>query len=97
MWWFGASPRRAAPKGQTPSSPAQHRREELPSYTGSSSASATHDLVRLPDVDREPVTAIYTAEVHTVTLETSLEDVKNRMDELETERAHLTDYITGTR
>jgi CBS domain-containing protein len=23
--------------------------------------------------------------------------VKNRMDELETERAHLTNYITGTR
>ena len=23
--------------------------------------------------------------------------VKNRIDELETERAHLTDYITGTR
>ncbi len=73
----------------------------------------------------EPVTAIYTAEVYTVTLETSLEDVmrmmtehrvrhapvvtdgrlggivsigdvvKNRIDELETERAALTDYITG--
>ena len=75
----------------------------------------------------ELVTTIYTAEVHTVTPETSLEDVmrmmterrvrhapvvvdgglrgivsigdvvKNRIDELETERAHLTDYITGTR
>ena len=75
----------------------------------------------------EEVTAIYTAQVHTVTPETSLEDVmrmmterrirhapvvvdgglrgivsigdvvKNRMDELETERAALTDYITGTR
>ena len=75
----------------------------------------------------ELVTAIYTAEVHTVTPETSLEDVmrmmterrvrhapvvvdgglrgivsigdvvKNRIDELETERAHLTDYITGAR
>jgi CBS domain-containing protein len=75
----------------------------------------------------EPVTDIYTAEVHTLTPETSLEDVmrmmteyrvrhapvvvdgglrgivsigdvvKNRMDELETERAALTDYITGTR
>ena len=75
----------------------------------------------------EMVTAIYTAEVHTVTPETSLEDVmrmmtgrrvrhapvvvggglrgivsignvvKNRIDELETERAHLTDYITGAR
>jgi signal-transduction protein with cAMP-binding, CBS, and nucleotidyltransferase domain len=73
----------------------------------------------------EPVTAIYTAEVHTVTPGTSLEDVmrmmterrvrhapvvtdgrlggivsigdvvKNRIDELETERAALTDYITG--
>jgi len=75
----------------------------------------------------ELVTAIYTAEVHTVTPETMLEDVmrmmterrvrhapvvvdgglrgivsigdvvKSRIDELETERAHLTDYITGTR
>jgi CBS domain-containing protein len=75
----------------------------------------------------EPVTAIYTAEVYTVTPETSLEDVarmmtehrvrhapvvvggglrgivsigdvvKNRIDELETERTALTDYITGTR
>jgi len=74
----------------------------------------------------ELVTAIYTAEVHTVTPETSLEDVmrmmterrvrhapvvvdgglrgivsigdvvKNRIDELETERTHLTNYITGT-
>ena len=75
----------------------------------------------------EPVTAIYTAEVYTVTPETSLEEVarmmterrvrhapvvvdgglrgivsigdvvKNRIDELETERAALTDYITGAR
>jgi len=75
----------------------------------------------------EEVTAIYTAEVHTVTPETSLEEVmrmmtrhrvrhapvvvdgglrgivsigdvvKSRMDELETERAALTDYITGAR
>ena len=75
----------------------------------------------------EPVTAIYTADVHTVTPETSLEEVarmmterrvrhapvtvdgdlrgivsigdvvKTRIDELETERAALTDYITGTR
>ena len=74
----------------------------------------------------ELVTAIYTAGVHTVTPETSLEDVmrmmterrvrhapvvldgglrgivsigdvvKNRIDELETERTHLTNYITGT-
>lgn len=75
----------------------------------------------------EAVTAIYTAEVRTVTPQTSLEEVmrmmtehrvrhapvvvdgalggivsigdvvKNRIDELETERAALTDYITGTR
>ena len=75
----------------------------------------------------EEVTAIYTAEVYTVTPQTSIEEVmrmmtehrvrhapvvvdgglraivsigdvvKNRIDELETERAHLTDYITGTR
>ena len=75
----------------------------------------------------EPVTAIYTAEVYTVSPETSLEEVarmmterrvrhapvvvdgglrgivsigdvvKNRIDELETERAALTDYITGAR
>ena len=75
----------------------------------------------------ELVTVIFTAEVHTVTPATSLEDVmrmmterrvrhapvvvdgglrgivsigdvvKNRIDELETERAHLTDYITGAR
>ena len=75
----------------------------------------------------EPVTAIYTAEVHTVTQQTPIEEVmrmmterrvrhapvvgdgglqgivsigdvvKNRIDELETERAHLTNYITGTR
>ncbi len=75
----------------------------------------------------EPVTAIYTADVHTVTPETPLEEVerimtehrvrhapvmadgglrgivsigdvvKSRIDELETERAALTDYITGTR
>jgi CBS domain-containing protein len=73
----------------------------------------------------EPVTEIYTAEVHTVTPDTSVEEVmrimterrvrhapvvvdrgllgivsigdvvKNRIDELETERAALTDYITG--
>ena len=79
------------------------------------------------EVMSELVTAIYTAEVHTVTPETSLEDVmrmmterrvrhapvvvdgglrgivsigdvvKDRIDELETERAHLTDYITGAR
>ena len=75
----------------------------------------------------EPVTAIYTAEVRTVTPETSLEEVmrmmteyrvrhapvvvdgslrgivsigdvvKNRIDELETERAALHDYITSAR
>jgi CBS domain-containing protein len=75
----------------------------------------------------EPVTAIYTAEVHTVTPDTELEEVarmmterrirhapvtvdgalrgivsigdvvKSRIGELETERAALTDYISGTR
>jgi CBS domain-containing protein len=75
----------------------------------------------------EPVTAIYTAEVFTVTPQTSIEEVmrmmtqhrvrhapvvadgglrgivsigdvvKTRIDELETERAALTDYITGSR
>ncbi len=74
----------------------------------------------------EPVTAIYTAEVHTVMPQTPIEEVmrmmtkhrvrhapvvadgvlrgivsigdvvKNRIDELETERVALTDYITGT-
>jgi CBS domain-containing protein len=90
------------------------------------------DIVRAlaqrgPEVLSEQVTAIYTAEVHTVTPETGLEEVarmmterrvrhapvtadgslrgivsigdvvKTRIDELETERAALTDYITGTR
>ena len=75
----------------------------------------------------EQVTAIYTADVHTVTPVTELEDVermmterrvrhapvtvdgrlrgivsigdvvKSRIGELETERAALTDYISGTR
>jgi CBS domain-containing protein len=75
----------------------------------------------------EAITAIYTAEVHTVTPQTSVEEVmrimtehrvrhapvvadgalrgivsigdvvKTRIDELETERAALTGYITGTR
>ena len=75
----------------------------------------------------EPVTAIYTAEVHTVTPQTPIEEVmrlmterrvrhapvvadgglrgivsigdvvKTRMDELESERSALTDYITGSR
>jgi CBS domain-containing protein len=75
----------------------------------------------------EPVTAIYTADVHTVTPATELEEVarmmterrirhapvtvdgglrgivsigdvvKSRIGELETERAALTDYISGTR
>ena len=75
----------------------------------------------------EPVTAIYTAEVHTITSDTPLDEVmhmmterrvrhapivtdgvlsgivsigdivKNRIDELETERAALKAYITGTR
>jgi CBS domain-containing protein len=89
------------------------------------------DIVRALDrrgaaVMSEPVTAIFTAEVRTVTPETPLEDVmrlmtelrvrhapvvvdgalagivsigdvvKNRIDELETERTALTDYITGS-
>jgi CBS domain-containing protein len=75
----------------------------------------------------EPVTAIYTAEVHTVGPDAHIDDlmrlmtrhrirhvpvvgdgtlrgivsigdvVKNRIDELESERAALTDYISGTR
>jgi CBS domain-containing protein len=75
----------------------------------------------------EAITAIYTAEVRTVTPDTRLEEVmrimtehrvrhtpvvvggrlqgivsigdvvKNRIDELETERAALNDYITGSR
>jgi len=75
----------------------------------------------------EPVTEIYTADVHTITPDISLDEVlrmmterrirhapvvvdgtlrgivsigdvvKYRIDELETERAHLTDYITGIR
>ena len=75
----------------------------------------------------EPVTAIYTAEVHTVTPQTPIEEVmrlmterrvrhapvvvggslrgivsigdvvKSRIDDLESERAALHDYITGTR
>ena len=75
----------------------------------------------------EQVTAIYTADVHTVTPETELDDVarmmterrvrhapvtvdgglrgivsigdvvKSRIGELESERAALTNYITGTR
>jgi CBS domain-containing protein len=83
--------------------------------------------VRDASVLSEPVTAIYTADVHTVTPATELEEVarimtehrirhapvtmdgglrgivsigdvvKSRIGELETERAALTDYITGTR
>jgi CBS domain-containing protein len=83
--------------------------------------------VRGASVMSEPVTAIYTADVHTVTPQTELEDVarmmterrirhapvtvdgrlhgivsigdvvKSRIGELETERAALSDYITGTR
>ena len=75
----------------------------------------------------EPITAIYTADVHTVTPTTELEEVarmmterrvrhapvtvdgdlrgivsigdvvKSRIGELESERAALTDYISGTR
>ena len=83
--------------------------------------------VRGAAVMSAPVTAIGTADVHTVTPETELDDVarmmterrvrhapvtvngglrgivsigdvvKSRIGELETERAALTDYITGTR
>jgi CBS domain-containing protein len=83
--------------------------------------------VRGASVMSEPVTAIYTADVHTVTRQTELEEVarmmtarrirhapvmvdgrlhgivsigdvvKSRIGELETERAALSDYITGTR
>jgi CBS domain-containing protein len=79
------------------------------------------------DVLSELVTAIYTRDVHTVTVDTRLEElmrimtehrvrhvpvvvegrlhglvsigdvVKNRIDELESERAALTDYISGGR
>jgi CBS domain-containing protein len=83
--------------------------------------------LRGTSVMSEQVTAIYTADVHTVTPETELDDVarmmterrvrhapvtvdgalrgivsigdvvKSRIGELESERAALTDYITGTR
>jgi CBS domain-containing protein len=83
--------------------------------------------VRGTAVLSEPVTAIYTADVHTFTPATELEEVarmmterrirhapvtvdgglrgivsigdvvKSRIGELETERAALTDYISGTR
>ena len=82
---------------------------------------------RGPSVLGEPVTAIHTADVHTVEPEAPLEDVerlmterrfrhvpvvadgrlrgivsigdvvKRRIDELETERTTLTEYITGSR
>src|SRR5262245_970629 len=90
------------------------------------------DIVRAlaergPAVMSEPVTAIHTAEVYTVTPDTDVVDVmrimterrvrhvpvvldgtlrgivsigdvvKNRIDELESERAALTNYIAGTR
>jgi CBS domain-containing protein len=90
------------------------------------------DIVRALDrqgaaVMSEPVTAIYTARVHTVTPQTPIEEVmrmmterrvrhapvvadgrllgivsigdivKIRIDELETERSALADYIAGTR
>jgi len=104
------------------------------SYDGASvdGIASERDIVRAfakrgAAVMSEPITAIYTAEVHTVTPETPLEEVmrmmterrvrhapvvadgtlrgivsigdvvKNRIGELETERAALTDYITGTR
>ncbi|WP_229836775.1 CBS domain-containing protein [Dactylosporangium sucinum] len=82
---------------------------------------------RGPAVLSDPVTAIHTARVHTLTPDTHLQDVmrimteqrvrhvpvmvdgslcgivsigdvvKNRIDELETERSALTNYISGTR
>jgi CBS domain-containing protein len=82
---------------------------------------------RGPGVLSAPVTAIYTADVHTVAPQTDLEEVarmmterrvrhapvladgrlsgivsigdvvKSRIGELESERAALTDYISGTR
>ena len=90
------------------------------------------DIVRAlaargPDVISEPVTAIYTAEVHTVDLDAQVEDlmrimterrvrhlpvvsegalkgivsigdvVKRRIDELESERSALANYISGSR
>jgi CBS domain-containing protein len=90
------------------------------------------DIVRAladrgPNIISEPVTAIYTAEVHTVTDDAQLDDlmrimterrvrhlpvvrdgdligivsigdvVKYRIDELETERSALSNYISGTR
>jgi CBS domain-containing protein len=90
------------------------------------------DIVRAladrgPNIISEPVTAIYTAEVHTVGDDAQLDDlmrimterrvrhlpvvregtligivsigdvVKNRIDELESERSALSNYISGTR
>ncbi len=90
------------------------------------------DIVRAlaergPTVISEPVTAIYTADVHTVDPDTQLEDlmrimterrvrhlpvvtdgrmtgivsigdiVKRRIDELESERSALSNYISGSR
>ncbi len=90
------------------------------------------DIVRAladrgPNIISEPVTAIYTAEVHTVGDNAQLDDlmrimterrvrhlpvvrdgtligivsigdvVKNRIDELESERSALSNYISGTR
>jgi CBS domain-containing protein len=113
---------------------AEHRIAVVVSADGSSidGIASERDIVRAlaergAAVMSEPVTAIYTAEVRTVTPQTSLEEVmrmmtehrvrhapvvadgvlrgivsigdvvKNRIDELETERAALTDYITSAR
>jgi CBS domain-containing protein len=114
---------------------AEHR---IGAVVVSQNGTAVHGIVSERDVVRslaergaavmaEPVTAIYTAEVHGVTPETPLEEVmrimterrirhvpvvvdgvlrgivsigdvvKNRIDELEDERAALANYITGTR
>jgi CBS domain-containing protein len=114
---------------------AEHRiGAVIVSYDGNSvdGIASERDIVRAlaqrgAAVMSELVTAIYTAQVYTVTPQTPIEEVmrmmtehrvrhapvvvdgrlqgivsigdvvKNRIDELETERAHLTDYITGTR
>jgi CBS domain-containing protein len=100
--------------------------------TGVDGIVSERDIVRAlaqrgPSVMSAQVTAIYTADVHTVRPETELEEVarmmterrirhapvtmdgalrgivsigdvvKTRIGELETERAALTDYISGTR
>src|ERR1700761_9296798 len=95
--------------------------------TGSSASATSSGPSPCAALMPEPVTEIFTAEVRTVTPDTSLDDVmrlmtehrmrhapvlvdgdlgglvstgdvvKNRMDELETERTALSDYITTAR